>query len=295
MNHEPLDLSLLKSFLAVAQTGSFLRAADKVGRSPSAISMQIKRLEEALGKEVFTRNARDTKLTREGERLIEHARHLLAGEMEMRNAFRTEPVVGQILLGVPDDVIERFPMHVLSEFSDQYPDVSVAIRVGHTPSLLNEVERGEADLAIVTYVETIQGIEKAEIFYQEAEVWAARKGGVAAGKSPIPITLWDEGWGWYAKTKDILDKAKIDYKIVLHTENITARKNAIEADLCVGPLPISQLGDTLVSVPKLMKLQALPTYALGLVQHEGSSKAVDFLANYLKNNFSFGVKTKSIL
>jgi DNA-binding transcriptional LysR family regulator len=288
MNHDPVDLALLKSFLAVAQSGSFLAASEKIGRSPSAVSMQIKRLEAVLGKDLLTRNARETSLTRDGERLMAYARQLLAKEMEMRNTFRTEPVIGQVLLGVPDDVIERFPMSVLREFSDQYPDVSVSIKVGHTPSLLKEVQRGDTDLAIVTYVETIPGIEKAEIFYREAEVWAARKGGVSANKSPIPLTLWDEGWGWYAKTKGILDRAEIDYQIVLHTENITARKNAIEADLCVGPLPVSQLGDTLEPVPELMKLQALPTYALGLVQREGSTNAVDFLASYLKNSVSYG-------
>lgn len=287
LNQEPIDLALLKSFVAIAETKSFQGAADKIGRSPSAISMQVKRLEETLGVEVFTRNARETHLTRDGQRLLGYARNLLSSEMEMRNAFDLEPVVGQIVLGVPDDVIERFPMRVLREFSDQFPGVSVSIKVDHTPSLLKLVERGAIDIAIVTYVDTIAGIEKSEVFYQEAEVWAVRKGSQIEKQTPLPITLWDEGWGWYQRTKEILDQSDTDYQIVLYTENITARKNAIEAGLCVGPLPISQLGENLTSVPSLMALDALPTYALAIAKGDTPSKAAQLLEGYLREEVAY--------
>lgn len=287
VNHDPIDLALLKSFLAVAKSKSFLLGAESVGRSPSALSMQIKRLEEVIGHDLFVRNARETRLTKEGERLVDPAKNLLARELEMRHAFDLNPLVGEVLLGVPDDVIERFPMEVLREFTDQYPQVKVSIRVDHTPSLLRSVERNEIDLAIVTIVDTIAGIEKAEMIYQEPEVWAAKKGGVAAATDPLPVTLWDPGWGWFDRTVSGLKKAQVNYQITLQTENITARKNAIKADLCVGPLPVSQLDDDMVSVPSLLTLAPLPTYALGLVEKEEAELPIKALGDYLRNFVNF--------
>jgi len=282
MNHDPVDLNLLKSFLAVSQLNGFLPAAEKIGRSPSAISMQIKRLEEVLGKDLFIRNARETVLTRDGERLVDYARHLLAGELEMRNAFRTEPMVGEVLLGVPDDVIERFPMSVLREFSDHYPEVAVTISVSHTPALLEAVERREIDLAIVTYAESVPGIRKAEMIYQEPEVWAALRGGEASKRKPLPVVLWEEEWAWYKNAIGILESVDINYSVVMKSENITARRNAIAADFAIGPLPASQLGDDLEALAQFKALPPLPSYALGLIVQNGASQPANALADYLR-------------
>ena len=287
LNQEPIDLNLLKSFLAIAESGSFLSAADRVGRSPSAVSMQIQRLEQSLGVSLFIRNAQETSLTRDGERLVQHARQLLAGELEMRNAFRLEPVIGQVALGVPDDVVERFPMHVIREFGDQYPDVSVTITVGHTPSLLEAVDKRVIDLAIVTYAESIPGIQKAELIYQEPETWASLRGGRAALRSPLPVVLWEDGWAWYKNAVDILDGAKVDYRVVMKSENITARRNAIEADFAIGPLPVSQLGDKLVPLPQLELLPPLPLYSLGLRQLSDASAPARALADFLRTSVDY--------
>jgi len=287
LNQEPIDLALLRSFMAIAETGSFLEAAQRVGRSPSAVSMQVKRLEQTLETKLFVRNAQETSLTRDGDRLLQHARHLLAGELEMRNAFRSEPMVGQITLGVPDDVIERFPMQVIREFGDQYPDVAVTITVGHTPALLDAVNDQSIDLAIVTYAESIPGIAKAERIYQEPETRAGLRGGRAVLQSPLPVVLWEDGWAWYMNAVDILDQAKIDYRIVMKSENINARKNAIEADFAVGPLPMSQLGDRLVPVPQLEQLPPLPKYSLGLRILEDASAPAKTLGEFLKTSIDY--------
>lgn len=287
MNHMPIDLSLLKSFLAVAESASFLVASEKINKSPSAVSMQIRRLEELLEKELFTRNARETNLTKEGERLVVYARDLLNSELEMRNAFRSEPIVGQVLLGVPDDVIERFPMSVLRDFSNQYPDVAVTIMVDHTPSLLTSVDRYDIDLAIVTYAENIPGIKKAEVIYQEPEIWATLRGGVASTRTPLPIAIWDESWAWFKDAETILQESDTNYRIVLQSENITARRNAIAADFAVGPLPMSQLGENFIPVPQLKDLPPLPSYALGLVLSENATRPVEVFAEHLRSAVNY--------
>ncbi len=293
MNHVPVDFALLQTFIAIAESKSFLTAADRVGRSPSAVSMQIKRLEQLLGASLFIRNAQDTSLTRDGERLVQYARQLLASELEMRNAFRSEPIIGQVTLGVPDDVVERFPMQVIREFGDLYPDVAITITVNHTPSLLEAVRIRAIDLAIVTYAESIPGINKAEVIYQEPEVWAMRKGGIAANRNPLPVVIWKEKWAWYKAVIDILESVKKDYQVVMKSENITARRNAIEADFAVGPLPSSQLGDNLVPVPAMMALPALPVYGLGLIVQEEASPPARVLADFLRTAVNYQSNQKT--
>jgi len=281
-----IELSLLKSFVAIVQHGNFLTASEIIGRSPAAISMQIKKLEEEVGHALFKRDARETKLTSHGEKLLPYARRMLLLEAEIKTEFASTPLQGSVELGVPDDVVERFPMEVLSAFSNEYPNIKIGIHVDHTPALLKKVDGGKLALSIITYAPSVPGVLECERLTREPEVWAMAATGIASQKSPLPITLWDKGWAWHKPVIGILKNAGIEYSIVLECENVTGRKSAIEADLAVGPLPASQLNEKLKVVPHLQTLPSLPEYGLGLKVCETPKPEVVVVADHLRQHFA---------
>src|SRR5215468_6881509 len=104
----PLDLDQLRTFVAIAETGSFTRAADVVFKTQSAVSMQMRRLEERIGKPIFERDGRASKLTEDGERLLDYARRIVKLNMDAVSAFSENELTGRVRLGVPDDYADRY-------------------------------------------------------------------------------------------------------------------------------------------------------------------------------------------
>lgn len=281
-----LELSLLRTFVAIVDQGNFLAAAKAVGRSPSAISVQIRRLEDVVGKPLFERDARATRLTADGEKLLPHARRMLALEASLLADIRAGTVRGNVRLGVPDDVIVRLPMQALQRFNEEYPGITLSINVDHTPSLIRAIGTGQLDVAIVTYAESIPGVASSERILREPEAWAASTSGIAWERDPVPLALWAETWPWYEPTIRLLDEAGINYEIVLRCENIGARRSAIEADLAVGPLPVSHFNDRIGPAPGFEHVRGLPEYGLGMKLARAPSEAVLAVANYLRGHFS---------
>ncbi len=211
---------------------------------------------------------------------------MLVLESNIFAEFDKTPIKGTVKLGVPDDVVERFPMQVLRRFNDEYPSVALTIIVNQTPVLLKAVEAKTLDLAIITYDESIEGVSSTEKLMGEPEVWASSASGIAWEKRPLPITLWEESWSWYKPAIKNLEDAGIEYTIILQCENISGRKAAIKADLAVGPLPISHLGEKITLAPGLQNLTKLPNYGLGLkVGYIQNNVAAEAAAEHIRNHF----------
>ena len=126
-----LDSDLVRTFVAIAETGSFTRAARQVFRTPGALSMQIKRLEETLGKTLFVRDARQVRLTPEGEVLLSFGRRLLKLNEEAVAQFLAPSLEGRVRFGTPDDVGTRLLPGVLAQFARSHPAVQVDVVVGY--------------------------------------------------------------------------------------------------------------------------------------------------------------------
>src|SRR5437867_1636039 len=122
-----IDVDQLRSFLAIAETGSFTRAADVVHKTQSAVSMQMKRLEERVGRPVFARDGRASKLTEDGERLLDFARRIVKLNIEALAAFDEKELAGRVRLGVPDDYADRYLPEIMARFSRAYPGVELTV------------------------------------------------------------------------------------------------------------------------------------------------------------------------
>src|SRR5829696_6224351 len=141
-----IDVDQLRTFIAIAETGSFTRAADVVHKTQSAVSMQMKRLEERLGRPIFSRDGRASKLTEDGERLLDYARRIVKLNVEALNAFSDAELAGRVRLGVPDDYADRYLPEIMAHFSRAYPAVELTVICEETVCLLERIKSNEIDL-----------------------------------------------------------------------------------------------------------------------------------------------------
>src|SRR5262244_4065065 len=145
-----IDIDQLRTFIAIAETGSFTKAAEFVHKTQSAVSMQMKRLEERLDRPIFARDGRSSKLTEDGERLLDYARRIVKLNIEALAAFTEAELSGRVRLGVPDDYADRYLPEIMARFSRVYPAVELTVVCAPSVELIDHVERNDLDLAIVT-------------------------------------------------------------------------------------------------------------------------------------------------
>src|SRR3954469_16269178 len=145
-----LDIDQLRTFIAIAETGSFTKAADVVFKTQSAVSMQMKRLEERIGRSIFERDGRASKLTEDGERLLDYGGRVVKLNHECLTSFSDAELSGRVRLGVPDDYADRYLPEIMARFSRAYPGVELTVICDPSVDLLERIDANELDLAIVT-------------------------------------------------------------------------------------------------------------------------------------------------
>jgi DNA-binding transcriptional LysR family regulator len=280
-----LELDLLRTFIAIVDTGSFAAAADCVLRTPSAVSMQIKKLEDLLGRQLLARDSRSVSLTRDGELLVEHARRLLALNRETVAKFITPDVAGEVRLGAPDDVAERFLPQMLRMLADSHPGITVNVIVDSSKILTEMVRSKSIDFSVVTCDSDAVSANGVEVLFLERLVWAAVRGGIAAEKTPLPISVWEENCSWRKVGIAGLERQKRAYRIAIQSAHISGQRAAVLADLAVAPIPVSALGGQIIEADSRHSLPSLGHYALGLIISEQPSVPVLAAAEYLRTSF----------
>jgi DNA-binding transcriptional LysR family regulator len=243
-----IDIDVLKTFAAIAETGSFSKAADKVFRTPSAVSMQIKKLEEILGVSVLQRDSRSVELTQDGELLLSYARRILALSNEMMARFLMPDIEGSVVLGAPDDYGNKLLPTVLKRFAETHPNVSVDVVMDSSASLLERFDRGELDVVVYTSSEKHALEDGAHILLEEDLVWAGLKGGCAYEKDPLPISMWESSCAWRAGAVEALDTIGRSYRVAYKSAQVVAQRAAVSADLAVAPMPSSFIEPPLIEL-----------------------------------------------
>lgn len=276
-----LDTDVLRTFVAIAETGSFTRAAQQVFRTPAALSMQIKRLEEILGQVLFIRDSRQVRLTPEGEILLSFGRRLLKLNEEAVAQFLTPSLEGKVRFGTPDDVGTRILPRVLAQFARSHPAVQVDVMVGPSTGLIGRLDKGELDLVLVTAGNLDQEPGRGEVVRTEPLVWAAREGGIAPTRSPLPVALANHGCAWRARALAALDRANLPYRIAYTSENCAGQEAAMLADLAVAPFPRSLVQPPLRIVDPDVGLPPLGDSQVLLVRRDDLGPAGEVLAGHV--------------
>lgn len=234
----PLDLDQLQSFCAIADCGSFTEAARRVNKTQSAVSMQIKRLEERLGHVLLARDGRSVSLTHHGEVLYERARKMLRVNAEILDHFSDGNLAGSIRFGVPDDYAVRLLPVILSSFQRTHPKIAVDVSCMASEQLLEGMRAGRYDLIVFT-----QGTEQnfGELFRTEKMFWVSSHGGRALASEPLAIACGPSCCIWRKDAMEALERAGTDYRVAYTSSNATAISSAVLSDLAVGFLPESAL------------------------------------------------------
>ncbi|MDF1599860.1 LysR substrate-binding domain-containing protein [Mesorhizobium sp. YIM 152430] len=278
-----LDLDVLRTFVAIAETGSFTAAANAVFRTPSAVSMQIKKLEEILGRSVFSRDARSVTLTNDGEMLIGYARRLIALNREAVSKFIIPDISGVVRLGSPDDYGERVLPHVLKRFAQTHPAIAVDVVIDQSGNLKRRMADGGLDITLFTVCRSIPA--EAEVLLTEPIVWGGAKGGCAHMREPLPLSIWEEGCAWRAAALEALGRAGREYRIAYMSAHTAGQRSAILSDLAVAPLPKSFIGEEIVALGPEEGLPLLPTYNLAMIVAPDASAPVKAAADHIRATF----------
>ncbi|MAY61266.1 MAG: LysR family transcriptional regulator [Rhizobiales bacterium] len=279
-----IDPELLRSFVAIAETGSFTGAAERVFRTPSAVSMQIKRLEEILGASVFKRDARNVSLTPDGEVLIGYARRLLALNRETMSRFVSPNVSGVVKIGAPSDYGEFVLPQALRRFAQTHPDVMVDAVIDQSVNLRKRFAAGHLDLALLSCSAAGERINGEKVMTDQI-VWAGAKGGQAYLCDPLPISLWEEGCAWRQAALVSLDEVKRPYRVAFMTANVSGQRAAIMADIAVAPMGRNFVGPDVHILGPESGLPAMGNYDLELQVADGCAAPVAAFADHLRSIF----------
>lgn len=286
LNHPlpTLDLDVLRTFVAIAETGSFTTAASTVFRTPSAVSMQIKKLEDTLGRPVFQRDARSVTLTTEGEMLLGYARRLLAINREAVSKFIIPDISGIVRLGSPDDYGERVLPTVLKRFAQTHPSIAVDVTIDLSSNLRRRMDDRKLDITLLTnsFAANMSG---AEVLLTEPVVWAGVKGGCAHMREPLPISVWEEGCAWRAGALEALGRGGRNYRIAYMSSHTAGQRAAIVADLAIAPMPKSFIGGDLVVLGEADGLPEMNSYSLAMLVAPDASAPVKAAAEHIRAAF----------
>jgi molybdate transport repressor ModE-like protein len=275
------DTTLLRTFVAICDCGSFTKAAREVNLTQSAVSLHVKRLEDQVGVRLVVRNAHGVRITEPGEVLQSYARRILAlyKEAEQRLGRNSE---GSIRIGAP----EYFDLHTLSsllrQFSSHYPSIRLQVELGIGPDISALVDEGELDLAIVSH-EIGEGDGVA--LCRERRVWAAGRAMRLKPDEPVPLALYPPFCRWRQLTLEELDRAGRTWKLVIQSAGTAGILAALDAGLAITILPAFNLPPTLKSLGCDEALPALPDFEFVLRRSRNRSPAADHLAEMIVNFF----------
>ncbi len=282
------DAALLRTFIAICDSGSFTNAARAVNLTQSAVSLHVKRLEDQVGSRLIVRKARGVRLTEQGEVLLSYARRILAlyKEAEQRLGRDSD---GLIRIGAP----EYFDLHTLSsllrQFSARYPAIRLHVELGIGPDISALVDEGELDLAIVSNeIREGDGVS----LCRERRVWAAGRGMRLAPDEPAPLALYPPFCRWRQLALDELDKAGRTWTLAIQSAGTAGILAALEADLAITILPEFNLPSTLKSLGAAEALPALPDFEFVLRRSRNGSPAADHLADMIVNFFQLAIALK---
>jgi DNA-binding transcriptional LysR family regulator len=248
MKYPDLQIDWLRALVAAVDAGSLSGAAPLIHRSQSAVSMQIKKLENALGRAVLLRGPRHMEVTPLGAELLTYARRMLELQSETQTALFGPKLAGRVRLGVPDDYASTYLTPVLRSFSSRYKGVEIEFTCEQSTSLIPRVVRGELDLALVSRDKPQRG----RFLFQEPLVWVGAAQYEAWRRDPLPIAVYEAGSMARIAALSTLTVKRRSYRIVYHSSSLAGQLAAVESGLAVAVF-------TRCSVPSgLQILQNLP-------------------------------------
>jgi DNA-binding transcriptional LysR family regulator len=278
-----LDTSLLRAFVAVAETASMTAAANVLHLTQAAVSQQIKRLEDALGCLLFTRDRRGLRLTGAGERLFGQAKRLLALNDAIWSEMTAQAVTGEVRLGIPHDLVSTHLPPALKAYTAAHPQVMVTLVCRASPDIRRALAVGEIDLAVVEERGCDPGGETLAV---EQLVWVGARGGGAFRRRPLPVSVASETCAFRPTILEVLRTAEMDWRAAAEISDVEALNATVYADLAVAALLASTVPAGIEVLGPADGLPPLPPFRINLYRpRTGASPAAEALAQAVRETF----------
>ena len=262
-----LQLDWLRAFVSAVDAGSLTGGGRLVHRSQSALSMQIAKLEQAVGRPVLVRTPRRLDLTSAGRELLGHARRLLSQHDEAVQAMQREAIRGRLTVGAPEDYAKPYLTPVLREFAQRHAGVELSLVCQQSTLLIPSVVRGEVDVALVTRDRAGRG----RALFEEPLVWAGAPRFEAWRASPLPIAVYETGSSARRAALAALAAAKRPYRIVCASASPAGMLAAVESGLAIALFTRCSVPSDFEILGERHGLPALPTQQVVLVRSRASS------------------------
>lgn len=234
----PLESELLRTFLAVAEAGNFTRASDGVGRTQSAVSMQIKRLEESLGEALFERGPRGVTLTFRGGQLLPYARRIVGLIDETGAVLRSVPLEGPVRIGIPEEYTPMILPRALATFAERHAAVEVTVRSETSSRQLEALEKDTLDLAVVF---TPDRWATEDVLRVDPTVWATSVAHDLQHQDPVPVAIIsDRSWCGEVAVNS-LKQHGIRYRVAYTSDTIAGLISGASAGLAIASLSRSTI------------------------------------------------------
>jgi len=241
-----LDIDLLRTFVAIAETHTLGRAGGRVGRTQAAVSMQVKKLEAMLNQPLLNRTGRGVQLTLHGERLLAHARTILRHHDAAVADISGAGLSGTLRFGCPDDYATAFLPHILRSFAGRHPQVFVEVLCAPTPRLRERLKRHELDLALVSTAQN----DPTSVVRREPLVWVGKHDDDAVLREPLQLALSDPDTLDHRAACEGLDATGRAYRVAYASGSISGLLAVVRSGQAIAVL-------TQAAVPA--DLQVLPT------------------------------------
>jgi DNA-binding transcriptional LysR family regulator len=278
-----IDTSLLRAFVAVAETTGMTSAANLLNLTQAAVSMQIKRLEESFDERLFERDRRGLRLTGAGERLFGKAKRLLALNDEIWTEMTTPMHTGEIKLGLPYDLVGPYLPSILKSFKEAFPKVRIRLICDSSFILRESVQSGLVDLAIVEEPGPSPGHETLAI---DPLRWVGARGGEAHLARPLPVALGCETCIFRPCIAEVLAAAEISWWPLLQISNTDALNATVESDLAIMALLDSTVPPQMEVLGPDSGLPMLPAFSINLhMPKGGGTMLARELARFVRTGF----------
>lgn len=290
-----LDPDLLRAFVLIAEGGSFTRAADRLGRTQSAVSMQIRRLEELLGQPLLVRTPRGVQPTPQGAWLLDRARDLLALNDQIIGNFRAPPMVGTVRLGTPDDYALNWLPTILARFAEAHPAVELDVTCLNSDVLVDKFRDGQLDLTLVSEGQEPPGVQ-AQRNWRGPLRWVGSPTHGLHRRDPLPLALSrpnenparpDHACAWRTATLDALQAAGRPARVTYNSATQTGCFTVALAGLALTVSTPTTLPLGLAWMGEAEGLPHLPDMGILLLRQPAARgvPAVDALAEHITEGF----------
>jgi len=280
-----LDLTALRSFVTVADAGGVTRAAAQLNLTQSAVSMQLKRLEEATGQALIDRAGRGVALTPQGEQLAGYARRMIALNDEAWGKLTNNAFEGEINFGVPHDIIYPHAPRAMQRFAAEYPRVKVQLHSTFTATLKAQLARGEMDVIMTTEGEVDPGGEALD---RQPLVWAGAQGGQVWRMRPLRFASVTRCI-FKRPAIEALERAGLPWELTVDAQSFSAVDASVSADLAVCVQLASAIPRQCEAIRHGGALPELPAYLIGLYVTDGPRAALARrLAEFLRQAYGVG-------